>query len=136
MRNLAVSEVTRGSGGLQVTVSATIDDTRYRQSNGMEQTYAIVAADAWIDGEPWQPAIDANPLAAVDGTFDSATEQVSATIALPALAAGRHLLYVQGRNARGGGIGTAGTPNAVFIEVPEIVDDTIFENGFDSAPAR
>ncbi|HEY6545414.1 MAG TPA: M14 family zinc carboxypeptidase, partial [Dokdonella sp.] len=136
VRNLSASEVTRGNDGWQVTVGATIDDTRYRQSNGMEPTYAIVAADAWIDGKPWQAAIDASPLAAIDGAFDSTTEQVSATITLPALAPGRHLLYVQGRNARGGGTGTAGTPSAVFIVVPEIGDDTIFENGFDTPKAH
>ena len=136
VRNLSASEVTRGNDGWQVTVGATIDDTRYRQSNGTEPTYAIVAADAWIDGKPWQAAIDASPMAASDGAFDSATEQVSSTITLPALAPGRHLLYVQGRNARGGGTGTPGTPSAVFIVVPEIGDDTIFENGFDTPKAH
>lgn len=131
VRDIVVSDVTEGASGWFVSVQASIDDTRYNQSNGSEPIFAISGAQAWIDGRPWQAAPDATTLSASDGAFDAANEQVEGTIDLSGIAPGRHLLYVQGTNARGGGAGTVGTPKAVFIEVPEI-DDTIFEDGFEA----
>jgi len=133
VRDITVSDVAEGEGGWFVSVQASVDDTRYNQSNGSEPVFAISGAQAWIDGQPWQAAPGATALSASDGAFDETSEQVEGTIDLTGIAPGRHLLYVQGANARGGGTGTVGTPNAVFIEVPEI-DDTIFENGFDLSP--
>ena len=130
VRDIVVSDVSEGATGWFVSVHARIDDTRYNQSNGSEPTFAISGARAWIDGRPWEAALDATALSASDGAFNSTSEQVEGTIDLSGIAPGRHLLYVQGANARGGGAGTVGTPNAVFIEIPEI-DDTIFEDGFD-----
>jgi hypothetical protein len=134
VRDLVVSEAIEGEDGWYVTLQATIDDTRYNQSNGSEAVFAISGAQAWIDGQPWQATPDAIALAASDGAFDETSEQVEGTLGLAGLSPGRHLLYVQGTNARGGGTGTPGTPNAVFVEVPGI-DDTIFENGFDTDAA-
>lgn len=131
VRDIATSELVEGETGWSVSVQATIDDTHYRQSNGTEATYAIVGAKAWIDGKPWDAALDATALTASDGAFNATSEQVEGTIDLAGIAPGRHLLFVQGINARGGGAGTVGTPNAVFIDVPEF-DDTIFEDGFDT----
>jgi hypothetical protein len=130
-RSIVTSGLVEGETGWSVSVQATIDDTHYRQSNGTEATYAIVGAKAWVDGQPWEAAPDATALTASDGAFNATSEQVEGTIELSGIAPGRHLLYVQGVNARGGGAGTVGTPNAVFIEVPEF-DDTIFENGFET----
>ena len=130
VRDIVVTGVTEGATGWIASLQATIDDTRYSTDNGTETTFAISGALAWIDGLPWQPAPDATALAASDGAFDEKTEQVEGTLDLKGIAPGRHLLYVQGINVRGGGAGTAGTPNAVFIDVPEF-DDTIFDNGFD-----
>src|SRR5690606_18835317 len=118
--DMVASEVTGGARGWFVSVQARIDDTHYNQTNGSEPTFAISGAQAWIDGQPWQAAPDAVALAASDGAFDETNEQVEGTIDLTGLEPGRHLLYVQGTNARGSG--TPGTPNAVFIEVPAIDD--------------
>ncbi|HEU4663117.1 MAG TPA: M14 family zinc carboxypeptidase [Dokdonella sp.] len=116
---LAVSPVQQGAGGPYVTLTATIDDRRYNQSNGTQATYPIRAANAYVDTLPWAAGATPIALAAVDGVFNANNEAVSGTIGLTGLAAGRHLVYVQGINTLGGGNGTPGTPNAVFVDVPE-----------------
>ena len=123
VRDIVVTGVTEGATGWIASLQATIDDTRYSTDNGTETTFAISGARAWIDGLPWQPATDATALAASDGAFDEKTEQVEGTLDLKGIAPGRHLLYVQGINVRGGGAGTAGTPNAVFEVDPRALRD-------------
>ena len=116
---LSVSAPANGAGGLYATVLATIDDTRYNQSNGTQTTYAIRAANAYLDTPPWAPGAVPIPLSASDGTFNGQVEGVRGDIALTGVAPGRHLLYVQGVNTYGGGTGTPGTPDAVFVDVPQ-----------------
>jgi hypothetical protein len=108
-----------GSGGLYTTVSATIDDLRYKQTNGTQTTYPVRAANAYVDLLPWELGAVPIALSAVDGTFDAKTETVRGDITLTGLAPGRHIVYVQGINTLGGGNGTPGTPNAVFVDVPQ-----------------
>lgn len=109
---------TVGAGGPYTTVTATIDDLRYNQSNGNQATYTISAANAYVDRLPWEPGAIPIALSAVDGAFNAKTEAVRGDVALTGLAPGRHIVYVQGVNTAGGGSGTPGTPNAVFVDVP------------------
>lgn len=118
--DLAVSAVAQGAGGPYVTLTATVDDLRYNQSNGTQTTYAIQAANAYLDTPPWQPGATPIVLAATDGGFNGKTEAVHGDVALSGLAPGRHILYVQGVNALGGG--TPGAPDAVFVDVPATSD--------------
>ncbi|MEP7042537.1 MAG: M14 family zinc carboxypeptidase [Dokdonella sp.] len=129
---LAATTPVDGGAGLTVTVTATISDLNYNQSNGSQTTYPIAGASAYLDALPWQT--DATPIAlsAVDGSFDEKSEAVTGTIPLTGVSPGRHLLYVQGVNTLGGGRGTTGTPNAVFIDVPVDSNDVIFDDGFES----
>jgi hypothetical protein len=131
VHDLSVSAVQQGPGGAFVTLNAIVDDRRYNQSNGNQAIFPIKAANAYVDTLPWQAGATPIALNAVDGSYNANNEAVSASISFNGLSAGRHLLYVQGINTFGGGAGTAGTPNAIFIDVPA-VDDTIFKNGFDS----
>lgn len=131
---LAVSAVQNGASGPSLTLTATIGDAHYNQSNGNEATFPIRAAYAYIDRLPWEPSATPIALSATDGHFDSTTEAVSGSIDLSGLPPGKHLLYVQGVNARSvprpadtifvdgfegtaAPAGTAGTPNAVFFEI-------------------
>ena len=98
------------AAGDPVTLTATIDDDRFSNANGSEAHQDIVAASAYVDSLPW--ADGAVPIA-LDGAFQSATEPVSGEIPTAGLADGRHLVFVQGRDASG----SDGTPNAAFIEV-------------------
>ncbi|HEY6940826.1 MAG TPA: hypothetical protein VI238_05110, partial [Dokdonella sp.] len=109
-----------GAGGLYTTVAATIDDVRYNQSNGTQTTYTIGAANAYVDRLPWEPGAVPIALSPVDGAFNAKTEAVRGNVALAGLASGRHIIYVQGVNTAGGGSGTPGTPNAVFVDVPVV----------------
>ena len=112
-------------------LQATIADTRYNLSNGAQATYAIRSAAAFVDHLPWESGATPMALQATDGTFDTTSENVIGDIDTTGLAPGRHLVYVQGVNTKGVD-GTAGTPQAVFLDVTS--NDTIFYDGFETLP--
>lgn len=124
--NLGATTPTQGAGGLYTTLTATIDDVRYNQSNGTQTTYAIKAANAYVDTLPWEPGATPIALAASDGAFDTKTETVTGNISLNGLAPGRHIIYVQGVNTLGGSAGTPGTPDAVFVDVRDSSGNIVF----------
>jgi carboxypeptidase T len=101
-------------GGV-VTLTATIDDTRYNQINGAEPTQNVVAAEYYVDVPPWITATTpvAYPLAPVDGSFDQQVEVVFASIETEALTAGRHILFVRGQDAHG----DWGAFSALFLHI-------------------
>jgi PKD repeat protein len=90
--------VTPGEG---VTLSATLDDTRYDNQNGTEPTQNIAAARYTVDVPPWDPAAIVHAMDAADGAFDATTEAVRAAVDTSGLSLGRHLLFVQGQDADG-----------------------------------
>ena len=100
--NLSVSpqEVLPGEGG---TLTATIDDTRYKHTSPSEPTQAIAAAEYYVDVPPWVtfPSPAAHPMVAVDGTFDEPVERVEASLDITALSSDRHILFVRGQDADG-----------------------------------
>jgi uncharacterized repeat protein (TIGR01451 family) len=104
-------EVPRGE---PFTLTATLDDTRYNQTNGTEATQNIAAAEYYVDIPPWvSPTPVAHTMEPADGAFDEKVESVSASIDTAALAEGRHTLFVRGRDAAG----NWGPVSALFIEV-------------------
>ena len=112
--------------GTPVTLTATIDDTRYNQSNGTQPTYAINAANATLDALPWDAAATPILMNASDGVFNSSNEAVNVILDSSQWVPGKHLLYVQGSNTSG----ASGPPAAVFLQVIAM-DDNIFYNGFE-----
>jgi PKD repeat protein len=119
---VAVSPTSVAAGGT-LTLTATVDDSRFNQSNGTETTQAIASAAAYLDAAPWQAGATPVAMTASDGTFNATSEAVRATIATAGLAAGVHTLYVQGTDASG----RPGTPNAVRF--------TVTTGGGNQAPA-
>ncbi len=87
--------------GDPTTLTATIDDTRYRNTNGVEPSQAIAAAEFTIDVPPWEAGAAAHAMTAVDGSFDGAAEKVTATVSTAGLAAGKHILFVRGQDVTG-----------------------------------
>jgi len=89
--------------GEPVALSATINDTRFNSSPGVEPVQDIVAAEYFIDSPPW--VTDTIPvsfhLVPVDGSFDSPIEPVEASIDTSGLSNGRHLVFVRGQDADG-----------------------------------
>jgi carboxypeptidase T len=71
---------------------------------------AIAAAEYYVDTPPWRGG-SGLPMTAVDGAFDSPTESASALGSFPA---GRHLLFVRGRD----GDGNWGPVRAAWAFVP------------------
>ena len=101
------------SPGTPVTLTASVTDTRFNQSNGAEPVQAIAAAEAYIDVPPWLPGAVPLALSPADGGFNSSTEAVTGTLATGGLTVGRHLVYVRGIDASG----QAGPFSAAFLDV-------------------
>ncbi len=89
--------------GAPVQLTATLDDTRYNNENGTEPTQNIAAAEYYIDVPPWVTTTTpiSYPLAAADGSFDEKVEPVVATVDTSSLPAGRHIIFIRGRDAAG-----------------------------------
>jgi hypothetical protein len=83
-----------------ITVTAIADDTRYEVGAG-EPTQPIAAAELYLDVPPWAPGATAVPMTAVDGTFNSTVEAVSAELSTVGLAAGRHTVFVHAADSAG-----------------------------------
>ncbi len=99
--------------GTPVTLTATVDDTRYNTRNGTEPTQNIAAAEAYIDLPPWMPGATPIPLAATDGSYNARSEKGTATLATASLAKGKHLVFVRGKDAAG----NFGPVSAIFLKI-------------------
>lgn len=97
--------------GTPVTITATVDDSRFNQNNGTETVQTIASARAYLDVAPWTIGASARAMQAVDGSFNTSREQVRVTIPTTGMQPGRHVVYVQGVDAGG----RAGTPQAVYF---------------------
>ncbi|BCX05111.1 MAG: hypothetical protein KatS3mg053_3049 [Candidatus Roseilinea sp.] len=104
--------------GAPVQLSATVDDGRMKQ--GLKPAHAIADARYTIDTPPWQAGATFIPMTAGDGAFNSVSERVVATINTTGLAAGRHIVYVQGRDAQG----NWGPVGATFLTIEGPVTPT------------
>lgn len=99
--------------GTPVLVTASVDDTRY--NTGSEPTHTVQSAELYVDTPPWNGG-GMIALAASDGSFDQTVESVEGTLATGALAAGRHTLFLRGRDVgppQAGG--THGAVSAGFL---------------------
>lgn len=114
--DVAVTPVGVTPGG-PAQLTATIDDTRYNNQNGTEPTQAIAAAEYYVGVPPWitTTAPVSYSLVAADGIFGDAAEAVEASVETAGLGAGRHTIFVRGRDAAG----NWGAVSAVFLYVLE-----------------
>lgn len=113
--------------GNTVTVSATVDDNRYRYSNAGQGdilpppypvVYNIRSAMAYIDKLPWEAgatgvALTLSTSDQAKADYPNATKTASGTLNTTGLAAGRHMVYVQGTNEDG----KPGAVSAAFLNV-------------------
>jgi len=128
--------------GALVTLTATIDDTRYNQSNGTEPTQIVKRAIYTVDAPPWEASATRFPMNAEDGLFDEVTEAVAAVVDTSALTPGRHTIFVVGQDDAG----NEGAVSAVFVDLvdpaadedsdgtPNGADCAIFDPDLWSAP--
>jgi len=113
--------------GESVTVSATVDDNRYRYNNAGQTTilpppypvvYNIASAKAYIDKLPWEAgavgtALSLSVSAQAKADYPDATKVAAGAISTTGLSAGRHMVYVQGTNSDG----KPGAVSAAFLDV-------------------
>ncbi|MCP4357425.1 MAG: PKD domain-containing protein [Chloroflexi bacterium] len=100
--NVSLSSVAVAAGDI-VTLTATLNDTRYNNQNGAEPNQNIAAAAYYIDTPPWITTTTpiSMPMTAVDGNFNSNVEDVYAAIDTTGLSDGRHTIFVHGQDANG-----------------------------------
>ena len=107
--------------GATISLTATADDTRYNNSNGVEPTQNISAARYSIDVPSWVAGAVTYPLSATDGTFNNPIESLQATVNLSGLSAGRHIIFVESQDAAG----NWGSPTAVFVWITLVPNSAI-----------
>ncbi len=101
--------------GTMVNLSATIDDTRYNNSNGTEPSQNIAAAEYYVDVPPWMtdPAPVAHAMSPADGNFNSTVEAVEAVIDTSGWSDGQHIIFVRGQDTDS----NRGAFSAVFLYI-------------------
>lgn len=120
---LALSAGSDPSGvpaGTAVTLSGTIDDTRFNNSNGTEPVQVIIAVEYYVDVPPWvtSPVPVAIAMSPSDGLFDSTIEGVEASVDTTGWSEGKHVLFVRGQDNDG----NWGPFSAVFLYINNFVD--------------
>jgi len=108
--------------GTSVTLTATINDTRYNNSNGTEPSQNIVAAEYYVDVPPWfaDPVPVEIAMSPSDDTFDNTVEAVEAAIDTTGWIDGQHILFVRGQDAEG----NWGAFSAAFLYINNAPPDT------------
>jgi len=108
--------------GTLVTVTATLDDTRYNTAS--EPTQPIAAGEVYLDVPPWSGG---TPLSMVptDGNFNTTVEAAEFDLDTTGLSLGRHLVFVRGQD-------TAGNFGAFSAQFLDVVRDSLFTDGFES----
>lgn len=111
--NVAVSATSVPAGAV-VTLTASVDDTRYYSNGwGTEPTQAIAAARYTVDRPSWASGVTTFSMSPSDGAFNTTIEGVTASVNTAGWAPGRHLILVEGRDANG----NWGAPTGVFLDV-------------------
>lgn len=101
--------------GTASTLTANLNDNLYGNaagSVGRPTAQSIAAAEYYVDIPPWAGG---TPIAmsASDGAFNATSENVTASVNTIGLSAGRHTLYVRGRDASN----AWGAVSAIFLTV-------------------
>jgi hypothetical protein len=123
VRNVSISPdlVVRGESA---TLQATIDDTRFSTVSAppnpvIQPQHAIVEAQAYVATPPWSAGAAAIALAPSDGNFNTSIETVGGNLATANLPAGKHLVYVRGKDANGDTARALGPVSAGFLRIVE-----------------
>ena len=116
----ATPVVTAVLSGEPVTLTVVADDTRRYDAdrNGEPPADAVQAIQAvryTIATPSWVLCSFAQPMAPLDGAFDTAVETAVAVLDTVGWAPGRHLLFVEGQDAAG----VWGVPTGIFVDVAD-----------------
>ena len=108
--NLKVAAV---DAGAVVTLKATVSDDQYSTRNGVEPIQTVTEARYFVGKAPWEAGAEAVAMHAEDGAFDSVTEGMTAQIDTEGMVDGKHIVYVQGKDADG----NWGPASAVYLAI-------------------
>ncbi len=137
--------------GAWVSLSGSATDARFNNTNGVEATQNIAAAEYTIDVPPWQAGAAPRPLVATDGAFDAVTESLAGQINTTGLSLGKHIVYARARDAAGvwgpvsasflniSAVPTAGSdnePNDTFGQAQVVTTLPALVNGYMAATQR
>ncbi len=113
----SLSSGTIGSGGL-VTLTVTLDDTRYEDRNGVEPSQTIAGAEVYLDIPGWITTTTPVPLPMTpqDGAFDTEVEVAEFVIDTSGLSSGRHSLFIRGQDVSG----NWGVYSAIFLQILDL----------------
>ncbi len=84
--------------GDPVTLTVTLDDTRYNHNYGIESSEPIKGVAYTLDTPPWEADAITPSMTAADGAFDHTVEDAQAILNTTNLSSGRHIVFVQGRD--------------------------------------
>lgn len=118
--------VSGGSGvpaGTQVTLSGSVSDTQFNNSNGTESTQNISAVEYSIDTPPWVAGVNTFSLSASDGAFNEKTEAYNGVLDTTGIGEGTHIIYVRSRDAGG----NWGPVTAEFLTIGDFEPPTPIE---------
>jgi hypothetical protein len=99
--------------GTTITLTATANDTRYSMAGGVEPAQNIASAQYTINSPPWVEGAVAYPMAAADGSFDNAVEDIVATVDTTGWTPDRYTIFVESQDEDG----NRGVPTALFVDV-------------------
>ena len=106
-------------------VQAELTDDLFESGGfGDEPVHNLVEARVWLGSEA--DAVDGIPMTPVDGQADSPQESFVGAVSVSGLAPGRHLVFVQGRDASG----YWGAPTAAFFTLEADMSE-VFRDGFE-----
>ncbi len=101
------------AAGTNVTLTASVNDSRFNNTNGTEPSQNITAAEVYVDTPPWGTAPAPIAMTASDGAFSSTSENVTVSLSTAGWSAGRHILFVRGRDAAN----NWGAVSAIFLYI-------------------
>jgi carboxypeptidase T len=100
--------------GQVLTLTATLDDSRYSSQGGSEPVQAIAGGEVYLDLPPGVTgAVPAGQLLPQDSAFDTPLETGTFELNSGSLAPGRHLVFVRGQDT----YGNWGAITAAFLTV-------------------
>lgn len=100
--------------GETLELAALIDDTRFRQAEGVEATQNVTGGVAYLNQLPWAPgATPLGNLQASDGAFNSSSELARISIPSSGLSLGPQVVYLRGQDSAAAGPITARGFNVV-----------------------
>ncbi|MEN6555406.1 MAG: M14 family zinc carboxypeptidase [Anaerolineaceae bacterium] len=109
--NLALSQSSVPAGTI-VTLTGQVNDTRYKSGSG-EPTQPIAEAQYSADLPYWEAGYAPVALSPADGSFNSSSENVTASINTTGWQPGRHILYVRGKD----NLNNWGAVSAIFLTI-------------------